>query len=227
MGDSAAWQRPAGWMARWGAGRTTRGTRSQGWERGTGYLAAPRWLYLRPQHSSPSPCFRSVGAPAGANGQERAAGGGKARRRGCAMGRGVRRGDSARCTAQVACTTGNGEMANVRLVPRTCSTWSAWPQASQPDFFRPTGDARCCWRWGAKYLRRAGTCPSCLARCDASVEARCSHPLSAHDCEQVASWEAVGWRWRNGEGSSCSSFFAFFSPSFFVETVSLHRAVCL
>lgn len=122
MGDSARWQRPAGWMARWGAGRTTRGTRSQGLERGTGYLAAPRWLYLRPQHSSPSPCFRSVGAPAGANGQERAAGGGKARGRGCSTGRGVRRGDSAPCTAQVACTTGNGEMGDVRLVPRTCST---------------------------------------------------------------------------------------------------------
>lgn len=68
----------------------------------------------------------------------------------------------------------------------------------------------------AKYLRRAGTCPGCLARCDASVECHCSHPLSAHDCEQVASWEVVGWRWRNGEGSSCSSFFFL---SFFVETV--------
>lgn len=92
---------------------------------------------------------------------------------------------------------------------------SAWLQASQPDFFRPTGDARCCWRWGAKYLRQAGTCPSCLARCDASVEGAAATPLGTR---LRASWEVVGWRWRNGEGSSCSRFF----PAAF-SSVSLLR----
>lgn len=99
-------------------------------------------------------------------------------------------------------------MGDVRLVPRTCST-----QASQPDSFRPTGDARCCWRWGAKYLRRAGTCPSCLARCDASVEGLCGHP-SRHT---IASKLQLGKLWAGG-GGTVKVAVAVVLLSFFVET---------
>lgn len=60
---------------------------------------------------------------------------GKARRGGCDTGRGVRRGDSAPCTHQVACTTGNGEMGDVRLVPRTCSTKTGLAPAQPARLF--------------------------------------------------------------------------------------------
>lgn len=211
MGNSAAWQRPVGWMARWGAKRTRRGTRSQGLERGTGYLSALRWLYLWPQHQAPALVFAQWEPQLGRMGRSERQGGGRQE------GGGVTRGEGCGVeiallqhtrTHQVACTTGTHKIDDVRLVPRTCSTKSA----SQPGSFRPTGDARCCWRWGAKYLRRAGTCPRCLARCDASVMPLQPPPLGTR---LRASWKL----WAGGGGTVKVAVAVVFSLSFFVETV--------